>query len=619
MKRIVYIIIIFLAVVFLLKGCLKQDKGYDEQTIKSDARPLETVHFNFPPAETKTINGVDYLVSRTDVGKYGGDFITSTIGEGPKTFNPFNANDATSSSMASIMYDGLLTTDPYSGDVALRMAKKLDILPDDMTYIIELRHGLKWSDGVEITADDVLFTYNTIIFGGYGDTSIRDALYVDGKLPSVEKIDKYTVKFKTPVPFAPFLRNLSLSIAPKHIYKKATDKGKNYFRSFQSTTVSPKDLVTSGPFKLKEYVPAQRVVYERNPNYYVIDKKGNKLPYLDRFVYLIVGDLNNDAIKFEAGETDTTTIAGSMVSRYRELEKNSDYVLYNLGPTTNTGFIVFNMNTRKNKNGKFYVEPKKQVWFNDDNFRRAIDWAIDRDSLVLNVLYGVGQPLYSAESISSIFLNQEVAKGHPRDMQYALKLLEKSGFHLKNGILYDKFGNRVEFELLTNAGNTQREATGVSIKEDLSKLGIKVNFKPIEFNSLTNKLTNTLDFDAVIISLTGNPLEPHSGNNVWQHDGTLHLFNQRSENDMKGSDRILPFEAELDKIFNEAAIEIDVQKRKELYNRYQQIVADNNPIIYLYSPVNIVAVRKKFKNVYPTQLGGVAHNIEEIYIDESGK
>ena len=305
-----------------------------------------------------------------------------------------------------------------------------------------------------------------------------------------------------------------------------------------------------------------------------------------------------------------------MVARYRELEKNSDYTLYNLGPTTNTSFIVFNMNTRKNKNGKFYLEPKKQMWFCDENFRKAIDWAIDRDSLVLNVLSGVGQPLYTAESITSIFLNGDIAKGHPQDIEYAKKLLEQSGFKLKDGVLYDKNGIRVEFELSTNAGNTQREATGVSIKEDLAKLGIKVNFKPVEFNTLVNRLTNTLDYEAIIISLTGNPLEPHSGNNVWRSDGALHLFNQRSDEDIKSTDRILPFEKELDKIFDEAKVQIDVQKRKELYNKYQEIVAENNPVIYLYSPVNIIAVRNKFKNVYPTQLGGLTHNIEEIYIDK---
>ena len=193
--------------------------------------------------------------------------------------------------------------------------------------------------------------------------------------------------------------------------------------------------------------------------------------------------------------------------------------------------------------------------------------------------------------------------------------MKKSGFYLKDNKLYDKSGNRVEFELLTNAGNTQREATGVSIKEDLQKLGMKVNFKPVEFNSLVAKLSNTYDWDAILIALTGNPLEPHSGHNVWTSDGALHLFNQRSEEDLKSSDKILPFEKELDKIFRQASLELDFDKRKSLYNEYQQIVARENPVIYLYSPANIIAIRKKFKNIYPTELGGTLHNIEEIYID----
>ena len=366
---------------------------------------------------------------------------------------------------------------------------------------------------------------------------------------------------------------------------------------------------------MKEYVPAQRVIYERNPNYYMVDKKGQKLPYLDKYIILIVGDLNNDALKFEGLETDVINLQGSMVARYRELEKHSDFTLYNLGPTTNTTFVVFNLNTRKNKEGKYYVNPIKQRWFNDPNFRSAVDWAIDRENLVLNVLSGVGEPLYSAESISSIFLNEEIAKGHKQDIDYARELLKKSGFYLKDNKLYDKYSNRVEFEMLTNAGNTQREATGVSIKEDLTQLGMKVNFKPVEFNSLVSKLSNTYDWDAILIALTGNPLEPHSGHNVWTSNGALHLFNQRSDEDLKSTDKILPFERELDKIFKKAALEVDFDKRKELYNKYQQIVAQENPVIYLYSPANIIAIRKKFKNIYPTELGGILHNIEEVYIN----
>lgn len=617
MKKILYILLIIFGIIFLLALFIRKDKGYSEVYTNLNLRPLDVIEFSVKEPINKTLNGTDYLVSRGEKGQFGGNLISSTIGEGPKTFNPFNSNDATSSTLSGIMYDGLFYTDPYTGEIRPRLAKSLEILPDKKTYIVKLRKGLKWSDGKEITSDDVYFTYNTIIFGGYGDTSTRDSMYAAGKLPEVEKLDKYTVKFTTPVPFAPFLRNLTASIAPMHVYKKATDKGKDYFRTFHSTDINLKDLVVSGPFILQEYIPAQRLVYKRNPNYYVIDEDNRKLPYLDTYTVLIVGDLNNDIIKFEAKETDTTTISGALVPKYRELEKKSDYTLYNLGATTNTSFIVFNMNTRKNKtNGKYYVDSIKQKWFNNFYFRSAIDWAIDRDNLVLNVLSGIGTPLYTAEGIPSIFLNKKVAKGHKQDLNKARELLIKGGFYYKDNCLYDEDNNRVEFELLTNAGNTQREATGVSIKEDLANLGIKVNFKPIEFNSLVNKLSNTLDWDSIIIALTGNPLEPHSGYNVWKSDGALHLFNQRSENDDKTTDKILPFEKELNEIFDRAAIEIDDKKRHELYNQYQEIIAYNNPIIYLYSPLNIVVIRNKFKNVFPTPLGGVLHNLEEIYIEK---
>ena len=616
MKKVLYILSIFTILLLFLSLFIKKDKGYGEVYKSSPLRPLEVISYSLKEPESKTIDGVDFLTSRGKKGKFGGDIITSVIGEGPKTFNPFNSNDATSSTLSGIMYDGLLYTDPYTGEIRPKLAKSFEILPDKKTYIIKLRKGLKWSDGTDITADDVYYTYKTIIFGGYGDTSTRDSMYAAGKLPEIEQIDKYTIKFITPVPFAPFIRNLTSPIAPKHIYKAATDKGKDFFRTFHSTDISPNKLVVSGPFILKEYVPAQRLVYLRNPNYYVIDEDNRRLPYLDRYLVLIVGDLNNDIIKFEAKETDSTSIPGSVIAKYREQEKRSDYTLYNLGPTSNTTFVVFNMNSRKNKNtGKHYVDPVKQTWFNDFNFRSAIDWAIDRDNLVLNILSGIGQPLYTAEGIPSIFLNKELAKGHPMNLEYAKELLQKSGFYTKEGILYDKNGNKVEFELLTNAGNTQREATGVSIKEDLAALGITVNFKPIEFNSLVNKLSNSLDWECIIIALTGSPLEPHSGYNVWRSDGALHLFNQRTENDDKKTDKILPFEKELNELFDKGAIEINNEKRHKIYDKYQEVVAKYNPVIYLYSPLSIVAVRNKFKNIFPTPLGGALHNIEEIYIE----
>jgi len=611
-KKILLVIVVFLFMALLLRGCFKVDKPSDdiEIKVKSDK---QTFGYEVGKAQSVTKGGRDYILSRSEVGKYGGELITSTIGEGPKTFNPFNAKDSTSSEMGELMFDSLVVTDAYSGDVVGKLAKDFEILPDKKTYIFHLRKGLKWSDGKEITADDVVYTYNTIIFGGFGNTSARDAMLIEGVAPSVEKIDKYTVKFTTPKPFAPFLRQLSVPIAPKHVFKGATDKGKKFFDGFYGVTTKPQDFVTSGAFRLSEYVPAQRVVFVRNPDYYVIDKAGNKLPYLDKYIVLIVGDLNNELLKFEGKELDTVGIRGSNVSRFKEMERVSDYTVYNLGPDSGTMFLAFNLNTRKDENGKFYVPIKKQLWFNDLNFRRAVDYAIDRESMVFNILSGVGKPLYTAESLSSLFLNENLAKGHKRDLEKAKELLRQSGFYLdKEGFLRDKYHNRVEFNLFTNAGQTEREATGVMVKEDLAELGIKVNFKPIEFNSLVNKMVETLDFDTVIIGLTGSPLEVHSGYNVFTSRGSLHLFNQRKANDTK-DDRLL-WEKELDEIFNSGALELNPKARKAIYDRYQEIMYEQVPIIYLYSGLRISAIRNRFGNIHPTVLGGILHNLEEIYV-----
>ena len=611
------ILIIFFFIVAISALIFKKDYGYDKEIITETEPIVEVSKLKVHPTmpKNKTMNGIDYLQSELPIGKFGGNLVSTIIGE-VKTFNPYNASDATSAELSELMYDGLTQTNPINGEVVPKLAKSFDIKSDKMTYVVHLRKGIKWSDGKEITADDVVFTYDTVIFGGFGDGGTRDIMLVDGKLPTVKKLDNYTVEFKTPKPFAPFLRTLSASILPKHIFYPVVKKGQNAFLTFQGIDTNPSDIVYCGPFHLKEYRASQRVVFEKNPNYYLINKNNQKLPYLNSITMLIVGDMNNDTLKFESGETDILSVNGALVNRYRELKKHGNFELYDLGASTNTTFVFFNLNNRKNKNGKYYVNPIKQKWFQDENFRSAVDWAIDRDDLVLNIFSGLAQPLYSAEAINSIFINKKIAKGHKKDINYAKSLLEKSGFYLKDDTLYDKDNNIVEFELLTNAGNTQREATGVSIKQDLEKLGMKVNFKAIEFNSLINKTMNSLDFDCIIIALTSNILEPNSGYNVWTPNGSLHLFNKRSVNDLKESDKIYPFEIELEDLFKQGAIELDFNKRKQIYDKYQEIVSKHNPLIYLYAPFNISAIRKKVKNLYPTQLGGLIFDKSQIYIEE---
>lgn len=608
-RRVFRVLLVILLIGVLCKACLVKDSDIITET-RTPSGSSSAELTSYPAPKNVTIDGVDYLESQAPLGNFGGELIASTIGEGPKTFNPFNSKDNTSSTMAGVMFDGLLTTNPVTGQPAPKLAKSYEISSDGKTYIIHLRRGIKWSDGKPITADDVVFTWSDIIFAGLGDTSTRDSLVIDDKLPTVSKIDDYTVEFTTPKPYAPFIRMLSASIAPKHYFLPAVKGGAETFDRFLSTTTPPKDIVVSGAFKLKEYVPAQRVVFERNPNYYEINKEKQKLPYLDRFIYLIVGDLNNEVLKFEAKELDVISLQGSKVARYKSLEAHSDFKLYNLGPATGTMYLSMNLNNRKGKNGKFYVNPTKQKWFQDLNFRQAVDYAIDRKNMVFNIANGIGEPLFTPESLNSIYLNKNI-KPYSRNLEKSRELLKKSGFYTKKGKLYDKDGNRVEFDLYTNAGNTEREAIGVMVKQDLEDLGMKVNFKPIEFNSLVNKLVSTFDWDMVIMGLTGSPLEPNGGKNVWLSDGRLHIFNMRLS--QEGKDKILPWEKELDECFTKGALATKFEDRKKYYDKYQEIVYLQKPFIYIYSPVIIVAIRDKFKNIYPSGLSGITHNIEEIY------
>ncbi len=619
MKRIFYVILAILLIAILLKGCVHKDNGLSGYMIDvtSVRKNPYAVKINQPYSNpyTKTIDGVDYMVSTLPCGKFGGKFVTSTIGEGPKTFNPFTSTDATSSSMADMMYDGLFTSNPMTGKVVPKLAKSVEMKGN--RYIIHLRKGIKWSDGVPITADDVIFTWKDIIFAGLGNTSTRDSMIIDGEIPTIKKIDDYTVEFSIKKQFAPFLRMLSVSIAPKHYFTKQKNWQKNFDR-FLSTNINPDTIVTSGAYRLKEYVPAQRVVFERNPNYYEINKNGQKLPYLDKIVYLIVGDLNNQILKFEAKELDEISLRGGDVARYKAKEYDSDYTIYNLGPDTGTMFVAINLNRRfSQQNGvkKYFVNPKKQVWFNDVNFRKAIDYAIDRKSMVQNIANGMASPLFTAESKNSIFYNKSLV-GHERNLSIAKSYLKKSGFYYKNGKLYDKNNNRVEFDLYTNAGNTEREALGVMVKQDLADIGMQVNFKPIEFNSLVNKITNSYDWDMIILGLTGSSLEPHNGKNVWYSSGPLHIFNQRPVN--KPVTDKLSWEIKLDNIFDKAALELNFKSRKKYYDEYQRIIYNEAPIVYLYSPIRIYAIRRKFKNILPSSLSGLTYNIEEIYIDNSG-
>ncbi len=574
------------------------------------------------PHKTVEIDGVEFLQARGTVGKFGGTFLDTQIGDGPKTFNGWASYDATSSTMADMLFAGLVITDAYTGEVIPYLAKSVELQDDQITYIVTLRKGLQWSDGTPLTSEDVVFTWNEIIKAGLGNPSMRDIVSINGQFPEVRALDELTIEFKTAVPFAPFKRNLAEVIAPAHILRPVIEKGGDKaFSAFWGTSDAarhPEKFISSGMWLLEKYETGQRVIFKRNPNFFMVDKEGQRLPYLDRYVISFVGDINNQQLRFEQGDSDTYGVTGNYVAHVRMLKK-PEFTMYNLGPAAGSMFMSFNLNTRKDPGtGKPYVDPVKSSWFTNQYFRKAVDWAINREDIVTNILKGVGAPLFTPESLASIFLNEKLAEGHPRNLDQAKEYLKKGGFSWNDeGQLIDSEGHRVEFNLYTNSGNTERESVGVNIKEDLAELGMKVNFKPMDFNVLVGKLNHQGDWEAVVMGLTGGTLEPHNGFNVWKSDGALHMFNQRDVKSGKPvdlSDRF-PWEKELDEVFVKGVQSFEFNERKKIYDRYQEIAYEQLPFIYLYSPLRIIAVRDRVKNFDPTPLEAF-HNLEEIWIEE---
>lgn len=578
----------------------------------------------FPgPYKTVEIEGVQMRQGRFPQGETGGTLVQSSIASDPKTFNIWASNDSTSSKLGGYMWGGLLGTDPYTGDVITDMAESYEVKPDHVTYITKLRKGLKWSDGKPITAEDVAFTFNTIIAGGYGNASLKDVISVDGKPPTVTVVDELTNQFVTAKPFAPFLRTVGMPIAPKHVVEpiiKGKDGRKKFAQMYSPSSVTPESMVTSGPYRLKRFVPSQRVEFERASNYYVADPAGKRLPYLDRLVFLFVPEVKTNLLKFKGGELDITGVRAMDAVELQRSQKEKNFTLYNLGADSGSTFLMFNMNRRKNSKGKPYVTPYKSAWFNDVNFRQAINNAIHRQRIVDGYLRGIGQPSYAAEAFNSPFFNKNL-KAINQNFDTSTELLKKSGFVKKpDGFLYDKAGHKVEFDVLYGAGGTFMEAVAGYIETDLRKLGIKMNSQAVEFNSLINKVDGSKDWEACLFGLTGDPLEPNGGANVFRTNGRLHLFDIREQgpdgNTVVSDAR--DWEKQIDSLFDRGAVEFDSGKRHQIYGEFQQIMYDQAPFIYLVNPMTLIAARNTIKNYQPTTLSvsqqtSGLHNIDEIY------
>ena len=547
----------------------------------------------------------------------GSQIVTSILSD-PKTFNYALSQEAPN--IFPYTFAGLITENG-KGEIEPDLAEAWEISPDKLKIIFTLRQGLKWSDGQPLTVDDVVFTFNDIYLNEEIPTDSRDILRIgqSRKLPTVRKLDDRRVEFTTPEPFVPFLRTTGLPILPSHILKETiTTKGKDGKLKFLNTwgvDTPPEKIIVSGPYKLENYTKNERLIFRRNPNYWRKDAQGNQQPYVERLVWEVVENTDTSLLRFRAGKLDAIGVSPDYFDVVNREKEQGKYTIYGKQPGTGTNFISFNLN-QGSRNGKPLVDPVKSRWFTNVKFRQAVAYAIDRQRMVDDIFRGLGEPQNSPITVQSpYFLSaKEGLKVYDYNLAEAKRFLVEAGFkYNEQNELLDEDGNRVEFTLMSNAGNKIRESMVAQIKQDLSKIGIKVNPSLIDFGVLVDKLSNSLDWECYLLGLTGG-VEPNDGANVWSPDGGLHSFNQKpqaGQPPIQGRE-VYPWEAEIGKLYIQAAQEFDEAKRKAIYAQTQKITQENLPVIYLVNPLAMSAVRDRITGIQYSPLNGPFWNIYEL-------
>jgi len=531
------------------------------------------------------------------LGHTGGRIVYGARAE-PKTLNPIFANDAPSREVISALTADLIHINRATLQTELALAKSCKISPDGLRYDLELREGLRFSDGRPFDADDVIFTFQVVLDPAV-DSPQRSLWVLDGKPIAVRKLDRYRVRFDLPRPDAVGLRIFDgVPMLPRHLLEPYYRQGK--LASAWTLQTPAAEIAGLGPFRLRSYTPGQRMVLERNPYYWKTDAAGNRLPYLSELVFDFAGDADLQFLRFRGGESD---LIGRVAAKdYAALQRDSGagrFALRDAGPGFEYNFLLFNLTSAADPHA-----PWQRV-----RFRQAISAAVDRDAIVKLVYKGYATALASPVPAGNRLWIDRTLAPQPRAVERARALLQADGFQWsRGGILQDPEGRKVEFTILVSASNPERAQAATLIQADLQALGIEAQVAPLEFRSLVDRVLRTHQYDACIFALSSSDADPNADLQVWLSSASMHLWNPEQKSPAT------PWEAEIDALMRRQMTVTAFAERKRLFDRVQEIAAGQLPVIPLVSPHVLAAARQDIGNFDPAPIEPFAlSNVEYLY------
>lgn len=500
----------------------------------------------------------------------------------PKTFNPLLVEEDSSDTVRYLTGGVLLRLNRQTQRLEPELATQWKTSKDGKTISFTLRQGVTFSDGTPFSAADVAYTFQQLMDPNVHAPMADQFRVGDGKVETkVSAPNKIAVSFSAPIAGLDKLFDELVIMSSK----------------------SPKkEMAVLGPYYVADYKAGSYVLLHRNPNYWKHDSSGRQLPYIEAVRLDIQQNRDLELVRLMHGEIH---LVNSIDAEYFEkLSAEKPAMAHDSGPSLDTEQMWFNQVAAAP------LPDYKKAWFRSTTFRRAVSEAINRQDLARIAFRGHAQPAVGMVSPANQFWFNSNLRPHPYDQASALKRLAEEGFHLQGGVLRDNGGNAVEFSIMTNSGNKYRERMATMIQQDLSGIGIKVNVVTFDFPSLIERITRTFNYEACLLGLVNTDLDPASVMNVWLSSGENHQWNPSEKTPATA------WEAEIDQLMKAQASTLDEKKRKEYFDRVQQIAWEQEPFIYLVTKNMLSAVSPVVKNAAPVVLRPqVFWNIEWLQLN----
>ncbi|MCE5263482.1 MAG: peptide-binding protein [Deltaproteobacteria bacterium] len=495
---------------------------------------------------------------------HGDIMVEGSIGDASNLI-PLLASDTTSHGIAGFVFNGLIKYDKglnITGD----LAESWEVSPDGLVITFRLRKGVRWHDGRPFTAADVLYTYRVTVDPKTPTAYAGDFL----KVRKAEVIDDHTFRATYDKPFAPALMSWSVGILPSHLLA-----GKDI-------TTSPlgRHPIGTGPYRFREWVTGQKIVLASNHDYF------ERRPYIDGYVLRIIPDTATMFLELRASGIDRMGLTPLQFTRQTEtnlFRENFNKYRYLSCAYTYMGYNL------------------KNPLFADKRVRQAIAYAVNREEIIDGVLLGLGKPATGPYKPGTWAYNPKV-RTYPHDPAKAKALLAEAGWNRVNdeGIL-ERAGRPFEFEIITNQGNEIRAKCAEIIQRRLAEVGIRVKIRVVEWAAFVNDFINKRKFDATILGWT-IPMEPDLFD-VWHSSKTgpqeLNFISYKN--------------AEVDALTVKARETFDQPLRKLCYDRIQEILAEEQPYLFLYVPDALPIISQRFRGVEVAPIG-IDHDFIKWYV-----